>query len=294
MLTEPLTAPQSLIPRLIFGALVGGLSSVAVHFGEFYPAPEQAFLLGNLFAHLVSPQDRIRLTLLSVEKTAVGCYDFIFRPSVKLAFKPGQYLDWTLAVRQPDDRGNRRTFTIASSPDEEVVRLGVKFYPRPSAFKRALLDLKPGDVIYGSQLAGSFTLPEDETEKLVFIAGGIGITPFRSMIQNMLDHGTARPAVLFYGSNSLEDIAYDELLDRAAWELGLKTIYAVADGSVEGANVHRGFIDGQLVEREVPDYLERTFYISGPRAMVLRFQDMLKQLGVSRSRIKVDFFPGFA
>jgi ferredoxin-NADP reductase len=294
MLTEPLTAPQARLSRLVFGALVGGLSSTAVHFGDFYPSPELAFLVGNVFAYLVSPKGRLRLTLLAVEKTAAGCYDYVFRSSRKFDFEPGQYLDWTLAVRQPDDRGNRRTFTIASSPNEDVVRLGVKFYPRPSAFKRALLDMKPGDVIYGSQLAGSFTLPRDTTEKLVFIAGGIGITPFRSMIQDMLDRGETRPIVFFYGNNKVGDIAYGELLERASWELGLKTVYAVADGSAEGANVHRGFIDQHLVKREVPDYLDRTFYISGPRAMVVRFQSILRDLGVKHSRIKVDFFPGFA
>ena len=59
-------------------------------------------------------------------------------------------------------------------------------------------------------------------------------------------------------------------------------------------NVHRGFIDTAMIEREVPDYNDRTFYISGPRSMVMRFQRMLSELGVSRSRIKVDYFPGFA
>jgi ferredoxin-NADP reductase len=294
MLTEPLTAPPQRLERIIFGALVGGLSSTAVHFGDYYPAPEIAFLVGNIFAYFVSPKGRMRLTLLAVEKTAAGCYDYVFRAGRRLDFAPGQYLDWTLAVRDPDARGNRRTFTIASSPAEDVVRLGVKFYPRPSAFKRALLEMKPGDVIHAAQLAGSFTLPGDPAEKLVFIAGGIGVTPFRSMIQDLLDRGEARPIVFFYGNNTINDIAYGELFERAEWELGVKTIYAVADGSAEGANVHRGFIDPDLVQREVPDYLERTFYLSGPRAMVVRFQKVLRDLGVSRARIKVDFFPGFA
>ena len=294
MLTEPLTAPQGKTTRLIFGAIVGALSSAAVHVEDFYLTPELAFLAGNAFAYAVSPKGHFKLTLLSVEKTATGCYDFIFKPNRKLAFRPGQYLDWTLDVRNADNRGNRRTFTIASSPAEDVVRLGVKFYPQPSAFKRALLAMKPGDTVYASQLAGSFTLPKDEQEKLVFIAGGIGVTPFRSMVQDMIERDVRRPVVFFYGNNKVDEIAYASLFEEAAWKLGLKTVYAVADGSAKGANVHRGFIDQSLIQREVPDYRERTFYISGPHAMVVRFQRMLKDLGVASSRIKVDYFPGFA
>ncbi|MCX5497537.1 RnfABCDGE type electron transport complex subunit D [Kaistia dalseonensis] len=294
MLTEPLTAPHAKIPRLIYGALVGALSSPNVHIGSFYLSPEVAFLVGNLFAYAVSPKGRFKLTLLRIEKMASGCYDFVFATEKKLAFKAGQYLDWTLHVRHPDDRGNRRPFTIASAPTEGEVRLGVKFYPGPSAFKRTLSAMKPGDVIYGSQIAGSFTLPRNETEKLAFIAGGIGVTPFRSMVQDMIDRKDRRPAILLYGNNRLDEIAYADIFDRAERELGLRTVYAVAEPHAAGSNLHQGLIDEALIQREIPDFRDRTFYISGPRAMVVRFQRVLKHLGVARSRIHVDFFPGFA
>jgi glycine betaine catabolism B len=72
-------------------------------------------------------------------------------------------------------------------------------------------------------------------------------------------------------------------------------VYAVAQGAApKRENVHQGFIDAEIIEREVPDYDDRTFYLSGPRAMVVRFQSLLKELGVDRRRIKVDYFPGFA
>ena len=294
MLTEPLTAPHARGPRIAYGAIVGVLSSANIHVGDFYLTPEIAFLIGNIFAYAVSPKGRFKLTLLRIEKMASGCYDFVFKPDRKLAFHPGQYLDWTMDVRSPDDRGNRRPFTIASAPTDEEVRLGVKFYHGPSAFKRSLLHMKPGDVIYGSHLAGSFTLPKDRDEKLAFIAGGIGVTPFRSMVQHLIDRQDDRSIVMLYGNNKADEIAYSDLFERAEWELGIKTVYAVADESASGTNMHRGFIDAALIQREVPDYQDRTFYISGPRAMVLRFQHVLKELGIARSRIKVDFFPGFA
>jgi len=294
MLTEPLTAPTARLQSIGYGAIVGLLSSPGVHVGEFYFSPEIAFLVGNAFAYLVSPKGRFKFTLMRIEKVASGCYNFVFNKDRKLAFEAGQYLDWTLDVRNPDDRGNRRPFTIASAPTDTEVHLGVKFYKGPSAFKRSLLNLKPGDVVYAAQVAGNFTLPRDKTEKLAFIAGGIGVTPFRSMIQDMINRRDQRSIVMLYGNNSVNEIAYSEVFDRAEWELGIRTVYAVVEDSAPDADMHRGFIDAALIRREIPDYRDRTFYISGPRTMVLRFQSVLKELGIARSRIKVDFFPGFA
>jgi glycine betaine catabolism B len=294
MLTEPLTAPAALLPSLAFGAIVGGLSSPSVHIGEFYFTPELAFLVGNAFAWIVSPKFRLKLTLERIEKKAHGCFDYVFSSRRPMAFSAGQYLDWTMDVARPDDRGNRRAFTIASAPSEKHLRLGVKFYPEPSAFKKSLLAMKPGDVIYGSQLAGSFVLPKSHTEKLAFIAGGIGVTPFRSMIQHMVDEQQKRSVVLLYGNNKANEIAYADVFDKAERELGLRTVYAVAEDHGRDSNMHHGFIDAALIKREMPDYKDRTFYISGPRAMVVRFQQTLAELGISKSRIKTDFFPGFA
>jgi ferredoxin-NADP reductase len=294
MLTEPLTAPHGRASRLAYGAIVGALSSPDIRIGGLYLTPEIAFLVGNLFAFAVSPKGRFKLTLLRIEKMASGCYDFVFKPDRRLAFRPGQFLDWTLDVPDPDGRGNRRSFTIASAPTEEEVRLGVKFHSNPSAFKRSLAAMSPGDAIYGSQIAGSFTLPRNPDEKLAFIAGGIGITPFRSMVHELINRREERPIVLLYGNNTLDEVAYKEVLERARRELGIRTVYAVAGNEATEPGIHKGFIDETLIRREIPDFLERTFYLSGPRGMVLRFEYVLKGLGVARSRIRVDFFPGYA
>lgn len=294
MLTEPLTSAHGKYTRLVYGAIVGALSSPNMHIGSFYLTPELAFLVGNLFAFAASPQGRFKLTLLRIEKAAAGCYDFVFQPDRRLSFQAGQYLDWTLPVPRPDNRGNRRPFTVASAPTEQEVRLGVKFYEWPSAFKRSLAAMRPGDVIYGSQLSGTFTLPPDPGRKLAFIAGGIGITPFRSMIQDLIDRGEKRSIVMLYGNNKMAEIAYGDVFERAERELGLHVVYAVAEPEAPGYPVHEGMVDETMIQTHIPDYLERTFYVSGPRKMVVRFQNSLRRLGVPRSSIRVDDFPGFA
>lgn len=294
MLTEPLTAPQARWPRLAYAALVGILAAPNVHFGEFYLTPELALLAGNLFNFSISPKGKFALTLVRIEQAGAGAYDFIFKTDRQLKFQPGQYLEWTLGVKHPDNRGNRRHFTIASAPTEADVRLGVKFYAEASTFKRALGAMKPGDQIYASQLGGSFVLPKDPAQKLVFIAGGIGITPFRSMLQDMLDRQEARQVVVLYGNARVQDIAYKSVLDRAQHELGIRTVYAAAAEPEPIEGVYPGFIDAELIKQQVPDYRERVFYISGPHPMVSLLKRTLRGMGVSPLRIKVDFFPGLA
>ncbi|RWM11920.1 MAG: hypothetical protein E5X80_23350 [Mesorhizobium sp.] len=292
ILTEPLTAPTTRWPRIAFAGMVGFLFAPNIHIGSFYFTPELALLAGNLFAYAVGPKGRFVLTLERIEQTAVDSYDFIFRSQRKLAFQAGQYLEWTLGLDRSDNRGNRRYFTVASSPTEQSVRLGVKFYPRSSAFKQALGTMKLGGTIHASQLAGDFTLPSDPSIKIAFLAGGIGITPFRSMLRYLIDRKEARPIVVLYGTESQEDIAYREVLGEARRELGIRTFHAVAKGA--GRGQYPGYIDARLVRLTMPDYFERTFYISGPQAMVKALRQKLLAMGVRRSRIKVDYFPGFA
>jgi len=233
------------------------------------------------------------LTLKSIEKIGTETYEFIFASDRRFSFLPGQYLEWTLGHHFPDDRGNRRYFTIASSPTEKDIRLGVKFYSPESSFKRALGAMKEGDAISASQLAGEFVLPEDAGKKLVFIAGGIGITPFRSMIQYLIDKKEKRSVALLYSNRNVEDIVYKDVFDRAQNELGIKTVYFATGENTPIPGVYTESLSQNVIVQEIPDYLERTFYISGPRAMVLAFKKTLRDMNIPNKRIKVDFFPGF-
>ena len=294
MLTEPLTTTPNRTLRIAYGAIVGFLFAPNVHVGSFYFSPELSLLMGNIFSYIVSPKGRFMLTLASIEESAKDAYDFVFTPDRKFAFAPGQYMEWTLAHRYPDNRGNRRYFTLASSPTENSVRLGVKFYPQASTFKRALSSMKPGEKISAAHLAGGFVLPNDPQKKLAFIAGGIGITPFRSMIQYLLDKKERRSITIVYSNKTVADISYKDLLDRAERELGITTIYSVTGEPTPEPGMHSGQIDANLIALSIPDYRERTFYISGPHAMVEAFGKTLRAMGVSRFKIKSDFFPGFA
>jgi glycine betaine catabolism B len=293
MLTEPLTTPPTSARRMWYGTLVGFLFVPGWHVAGIASSPEIALLLGNIFAYIVSPKMRLVLTLKEKTQLTPDTYDLAFIPDQKVSFHPGQYLEWTIPAAGADNRGNRRYFTIASSPTESVVRMGVKMYPNGSTFKKTLYELQPGDRIVASQLAGDFTLPNDPARKLAFIAGGIGITPFRSMMRYMLDTGEKRDAVLLYSARTDKDIAYKDVFDEARKKLGMKTVYAVGAAEQLEPDMQVAMIDAEMIKREVPDYTGRQFYISGPRAMVTSFERTLSDMGVPRSHIVTDFFPGF-
>lgn len=297
MITEPLTTPPSRFLRILYGTLVGFLFAPQVHLGSLYLTPEIALLLGNVFSYLVSPKSRLTLILKKVEQKTPDTGEFVFQSDQPIRFKPGQYLEWTLGHNKPDTRGNRRYFTIASSPTESELRLGVKFYANPSSFKTNLAQMKIGDRLIASQLSGDFVLPRNRNKKLVFIAGGIGVTPFRSMVKYLMDVRQKRDVVMLYANKSVEDIAYKDFFDTAAMSpLGMKMVYTISDMHEGGTpwNGYTGRVNAEMIMKEIPDFRERTFYISGPNSMVTATGELLKNMGVREGRIKKDFFPGFA
>lgn len=295
MLTEPLTSPPTRTLQILYGTLVGVLFAPQLHIGAFYTTPEIALLVGNIFSFIVSPKDKLILVLKERVQRAPDIYDFIFTTSKKIHFKAGQYMEWTLAHKSPDARGTRRFFSLASSPTESELVVGVRFYTPASSYKRALLSLNENTPIVASQLSGDFTLPKDPSRKLVFIAGGIGITPFRSIVKYLVDQNDRRSAILIYSNKTSSEIVYKDVFDEAALKLGLKTIYTLTDSTKTPPNWtgHVGRITPELIKAEIPDYAERLFYLSGPRSMVVAYEEVLQTLGVRGRNIKTDYFPGF-
>ena len=287
MLTEPFTMPPKRREQIIFGFGVGLVFAAHYNYGFLYGTPELALLVGNLFAYTVSMKWRLMLTLKEKKLLSKDTYEFSFAADTPFDFSPGQYLEWTMLESKgslPTDlRGNRRYFTIASSPTEKEVKLGVKFYVPSSTFKDSLLKMKEGSIIAAGQRGGDFVMPEDTEKKLVFIAGGIGVTPFRSMTKYLLDRGEKRDITLIYSVKEEVEIAYRDIFDEAEKKIGLKTLYMVGN-----------FLTEDIVREQIPHYNDgHCFYLSGPNAMVENYKKLFLRMGVKRADIKTDYFPGF-
>lgn len=295
MLTEPLTTPPRRNLQIIYGLITGILYTPQIHFFGIYITPETALVITNIFSYLVGPKLHLVLNLKEKTQTSPDTYDFIFQKEKSFNFLPGQYLEWTLTHKNADNRGNRRYFTIASSPTENSIRIGVKFYERSSSFKKALLNIDSKTQLTASQLTGDFVLPEKNDNKYVFITGGIGITPYRSIIKYLIDRKEKKDIILFYSNKLASEIIYQDIFETANKTLGIMTFYTLTDT----VNIPKdwqgevGRINEKMIKQKVPDYLERIFYLSGPHFMVTSFEDVLRKMGVSREKIKTDFFPGY-
>ncbi|MHB1865218.1 MAG: FAD-dependent oxidoreductase [Candidatus Saccharimonadales bacterium] len=293
MLTEPLTTPPTAKLQTLYAILVGLLFPTEFHIFSLHFIPELALITANFVFFIVRPRAKLFPTLEQKVRLTPDSLDFIFNPNRKLAYQPGQYMEWTLPHSNADRRGIRRYFTLASSPTEENVRIGVKFYDQGSTYKQAMLKMTPESWVVADNIAGDFTLPRNKKQKIVFIAGGIGITPYRSMIKYLIDKNEARDIVLLYAANSSADFAYTKVFEQAR-RLGINTIYLVSEGQgINNGHVRRARISDSLIKAEVPDYMDRLFYVSGSQVFVSNAQGILKDLQVPRKQIKTDDFSGY-
>lgn len=297
MLSEPSTMPPTKKLQLFYAAFVGVVSSIPFSIGTlFYSTPELALVMGNLFTFTVSTKGRITLRFKERLTLAQDTYEFVFAKDQSFQSEAGQYMEWTLPHQNPDMRGIRRYFTIASSPKDETVRLGVKITEGGSTFKKALYNLKPEDRVYGASVAGDFVLSGNAKEKLVFLAGGIGITPFVSMLRTLAMKGEKRDIVLFYAARNNASLAYKHYLEEVADQVGMRIVYMLNEKSEVSlpSNYRVGMIDEGVLKAELSQYKDRVYYLSGPQVMVTAFTHTLKKMGVSDNSIYRDYFPGFA
>jgi len=225
----------------------------------------------------------MKLKLASRKAESPGVESFIFKPEEPLVWKAGQFLHYVLNHEPTDDRGSDRWLTIASAPCEKHVMLTTRFTSKHgSTFKKTLKALKAGDAIEISDLDGDFIV-SDTKKPYVFIAGGIGITPFRSILKQAEHQGKQLRVTLLY-ANRKTVAAYQKEFDAMAKRNPHLAIHYL---------FHPQRIDKKTVKEFVPDLKKPTFYVSGPEPMVESIGKMLQQIGVPKNRIKQDWFPGY-
>lgn len=225
----------------------------------------------------------MRVELLKKIRESKDTFSFIFSPEKPVAWNAGQFIFYRIPHDNPDDRGMERHFTISSAPYESVIRLTSKFDPEDgSSFKKALSAIKPGDRIEAFNIGGKFVLDEYD-KKYVLMAGGIGITPYRSILLDLIHNGASPDITMLYG-NKDEDIVFKSLLEQLENENSWLDINYVIEPRL---------IDEDTVKRNVEDIYNSRFYVSGPLKMVKTMKDMLLEMNIDKKYIKTDYFPGY-
>jgi ferredoxin-NADP reductase len=224
------------------------------------------------------------------QQEAADTASFYFEPDSPLPFVAGQYLRYTVRHTGMDDRGPMRSFTIASAPSEPLLRLTTRLSRRPSSFKHALAELAPGAVLEFDGPHGNFVYHPTERPS-VFIAGGIGITPFRAMLGDLAANRPANLTLLY--SNATPDIPFRTYFESLAadWP-ALQVVYTVTQPS-DAWHGPTGRIDAPFIERYVPHVDEADYYVCGPSALVEALRAVLVERGVDESRIQTEGFPGY-
>lgn len=292
MLTEPLSLPGTRLHQNVYASIAALLGSIPFTLGPLHGTPELALLIANLYTQVVDHPVRLRLILAKKQRVGGDTVEYSFTVPKAVDFTPGQYFEWTLPHTHADQRGIRRYFTAVSAPEAEHLAFAVRHVPKGSSWKAALETMEPGDVLYATGRAGDFVLRESSVSP-VFIAGGIGVTPFVSMLRSSDAVGTPLTATLFYCNRSAGDVAYDEEL-RGYASRGLTRIDVYQEGEEVPAGAVVGFITEALIRERVPQYLETTFYLSGPPGLVSNYKTLLKKMRVPRKQIVTDYFPGLA
>ena len=209
-----------------------------------------------------------------------------------LPFLAGQFFQVTLKINGQEQS---KYFSFSNSPTENGY---IEFTKKMtgSEFSKALEGLRAGDTVKIKMPFGSFTLNES-APKHVFLSGGIGITPIRSMLKNALDRQLPLDMVLFYSNRSPEDIAFrSEFEEMARCHKNLKIILSLDTNEAchAGWKGKCGFINAAMIKEELPDLPERIFYVCGPPAMVKSLASILEgQLKISSEKIKKENFTGY-
>ena len=190
-------------------------------------------------------------------------------------WQPGQYQTYELPQVEGDEKAKKRYFTIASAPSENEIHISTRV--SDSAFKQALNSLQPGDEIVAHDIEGDFVWDNDDA--VVFVAGGIGVTPFRSILLERAALGkNLNVHLLYYGRD--ENFAFkNEFNKLAAQHPELKIDYLVGER-----------ISADSIFSHAPEAKDQTTYISGPEPMVDSIGDDLQKAGVT---LKQDWFPGY-
>ncbi len=212
------------------------------------------------------------------ELTADNIYTFYFKPSQPVKYTAGQFIELRLPHKSPDSRGDKRWFTLSSSPTEDALTITTKISEPSSTFKKTLLALKAGKVVHMSDAMGDFVLPKDAAIPLIFVAGGIGITPVHSIVQWLIDRAEKRDITIIYAAASASERAFLPLFKQYA----LKLIEYSGDR-----------LSAEVIIDLVDPPPRCQIYLSGPEPMIEALVAQFDKTPVGTDRLVTDYFVGY-
>ncbi len=232
----------------------------------------------------------MQVTFMRSEPEAENIRTFYFKPERPVHYTAGQYTELQVPHPHPDSRGDKRWFTLSSSPEDELLSITTKYAgdTKSSSFKRALFNLKPGTELDAADPMGDFVLPKLIQTPLIFVAGGIGVTPFHSILKWLADTVEERPIKMIYGVRNEEEIVFQETFHAA----GIEPTIVVGEPS-DAWGGERGRLSAELILGVDKPSEDTLVYVSGPELMVQALAKDLHKAGLSKQQIVTDEFPNY-
>lgn len=232
----------------------------------------------------------MKATLDHIEDTATNIKTFWLKPEGAVHYTAGQFTELYLPHEHADERGQKHWFTLSSSPTEPLLAVTTKFaVDRSSTFKQEMLKLKPGTELMLAEPMGDFVLPKDTGIPLLFVAGGIGVTPMRSMVKYLTDRNEQRDIQLLYAVSHDDELAFRDLFDSYSMR---NRSYVAHEASPDWTG-EVGSVTTERILQAIDGSKDMLIYLAGPEPMVETFDKGLKAAGVNKHRIVTDFFPGY-
>lgn len=233
------------------------------------------------------------IKLISKETIARDTMAFHWEKPVGFEFVAGQFCDITL-IDPPeiDEEGSIRGFSFVRAPFEGDLTIATRM--RDTAFKRVLKDMPEGSEVRLDAPYGDYKLHKTETTPAVFLIGGIGSTPVRSIVAQATHDKTAHHITLLYSNKTPEDAAFTADFEGFAAENPNFTFVPVYTDVAEGEwNGERGYINADILKRHVPDIAAPIYYLSGPAGMVAAMRKLLIEVGANEDNIRTEEFSGY-
>ncbi|HET6576292.1 MAG TPA: FAD-dependent oxidoreductase [Fimbriiglobus sp.] len=236
-----------------------------------------------------------KVKLKGRQEIASGTMAFHFEKPDGFAYKAGQTGDFTLVdPPETDAEGDTRTFSLASAPYEADLMVATRM--RDTAFKRVLKTMEMGTALTLDAPYGSLTLHGNASIPAVFLTGGIGITPVRSIVLQATRDRLPHKIALFDSNRRPEDSAFLDELTRAREENPNFTFIGTMtqmERSSKDWSGETGYITSAMLAKSVADFNLPIFYISGPRAMVAAMRKTLDESGVADDKVRTEEFSGY-
>ncbi len=240
--------------------------------------------------NFLRPAPSYKTTLAGKDEVAHGTIAFRLKKPAGFTYAAGQAVYVTLpGQKEADSKGRIRTFSLASPPQEPDLVIATRM--TDTAFKRCLADLRAGSPVEIEGPYGDLTL-DGGTAPMVFLAAGIGITPFRSMILDAVGRGLSRDLTLFYSNRSAADAAFLSEMEQLASDNPRFRLVATMTDAADWQG-ERGYIAREMIERQVGDIAKPVFYLAGPPAMVVTMEALLLKAGVRSGNIRAEIFAGY-